>query len=98
MVTRALTEGRHIVDPALLRPERGPTLESFLWVLTYRERSLEVAVRDGVIGDEFGALARMSTRSIEEEGRLTELKGELMDSVMARTPTETFDVKPGTTS
>jgi len=36
MVTRAVTGGRYVVDPALARPDRGNTLADYVFRLTYR--------------------------------------------------------------
>ena len=43
MVTRAVTGDRYRVDPALARPERGRTLERFVFRLGYRDRSATLA-------------------------------------------------------
>jgi hypothetical protein len=83
LVLRAVTGGRYTVDPALARPERGRAAERFVFVLTYREREVTLAVRDGFVTDEFVDLARAEQRTPEQEARLTELKAEMAERVMA---------------
>ncbi|MGH3888550.1 MAG: hypothetical protein ACRDSZ_18655 [Pseudonocardiaceae bacterium] len=92
MVTRAVTEGRYVVDDALARPERGPTLERFVFRLGYRGRSVTVILREGYVREEFLALARTEGRTAEEESRLTVLKQEMADRLLASPATDVYDV------
>ncbi len=92
MVTRAVTEGRYVVDDALARPERGPTRERFVFRLGYRSRSVTVVLREGYVREEFLTLARQEGRTTEEESRLTILKQELADRLLADPATEVYDV------
>lgn len=92
LVTRAVTEDRYHVDPALERTERGTTLERYVFRLRYRGRSVTVQLRDGFVVDEFIALARMATRTAAEERRLAVLKQEMADRLMAGPASEVYDV------
>jgi hypothetical protein len=92
MVTRAVTEDRYVLDPALARPGRGPALERFVFRLDYRGRSVTLALREGFVTDEFIALARTQPRSDEDERRLDVLKREMADRVMAQPAIEVYDV------
>ena len=92
MVTRAVTEGRYVVDDALARPELGSTRERFIFRLDYRARSITVVLREGYVGDEFIALARMDKRSEREENRLTVLKDEMAQLLLATPADEVYDV------
>jgi hypothetical protein len=83
LVLRAVTGERHTVDPALARPDRGRTAERFVFVLANREREVTLAVRDGFVTDEFVDLARTEPRTPEQESRLTVLKTEMAERVMA---------------
>jgi hypothetical protein len=83
MVTRGLTEGRYTVDPALERPERGETLARYVFQLTYRGRTIDLQIRDGIVRDEFIALGRKPERTAEEEERLAWLKQEMADRLLA---------------
>ena len=45
LVTRAVTGDRYRVDESLARPERGRTLERFVFRLSYRDRSVTLRSR-----------------------------------------------------
>ena len=83
LVLRAVTERRYTVDRALARPDRGRAAERFVFVLAHREREVTLAVRDGFVTDEFVDLARTDPRTPEQEARLTALKTEMAERVMA---------------
>ncbi len=93
-VTRAVTEGRYVVEPGLARAERGVALERFVFALTYRDRTVRLSLREGFVTDEFIELAR-SERSPEQEARLTDLKQEMANRVMASRADDVYDVTPG---
>jgi hypothetical protein len=92
LVTRAVTEGRYVVDAALERPERGRTLERFVFEVAYRARAVTLAVRDGYVTDEFIELARRDSRSADEEDRLSVLKREMAERVMSAPAADVYDV------
>lgn len=92
MVTRAVTEGRYVVDDALARPDLGPTRERFVFRLGYRGRSVTVALREGYVSEEFLSLVRMAERTEQQELRLTVLKREMADLLLASPATEVYDV------
>jgi len=83
LVTRAVSDGRYTVDRALRRPERGPALERFVFRLAYRGREATLLLRDGLVSDEFAALAFARERDAAGEARLTVLKAELAERVLA---------------
>ena len=90
MVTRAVTEDRFRIDPSLARPERGRTLERFVFRLTYRQRTVTLELCDGFVSEEFIELARTEGRSADQERRLDVLKQEMADRVMARRADEVY--------
>jgi hypothetical protein len=92
MVTRAVTEARYVVDDALARPQRGPTHERFVFRVSYRGRSVTVILREGYVGEEFIALARAQKRTQQQENRLTVLKGEMAELLLATPAAEVYDV------
>jgi hypothetical protein len=94
MVTRAVTADRYAVDPALERPERGATLERYVFRLRYRDRSVTLVIRDGYVTSEFIKLARKEERSAAEEQRLAVLKQEMADRLMAAAAPDVYDVDP----
>jgi hypothetical protein len=92
MVTRAVTGGRFTVDASLARPERGRTLERYVFCLAYRGREVVLSIREGYVTDEFIALARTEQRDAEQEARLTVLKGEMAARLLARPAEEVYDL------
>ncbi len=91
LVTRAVTEDRYVVDPALGRPERGRTLERFVFRLGYRDRVVALVVREGYVTDEFIELARKERRTADEDDRLAVLKREMADQVMSAPAIDVYD-------
>jgi hypothetical protein len=95
LVTRAVTDGgRYVVDDGLGRPQRGRTLERYVFRLGHRDRSVTVQLREGFVVEEFIALSRAGTRTDTEERRLTVLKQEMADRLLASPATEVYDVDP----
>jgi hypothetical protein len=92
LVTRAVTGGRYVVDPALARPERGRTLERFVFHLSYRGRAVTLLLREGFVTDEFIELARTDPRTTEQERKLDVLKREMAERVMAAPAAGVYDV------
>jgi hypothetical protein len=84
LVTRAVSDDRFRLDPSLARPDRGRVLERFAFRLSHGPRSVTLLLRDGFVTEEFVDLARAATRDDEQDRRLTRLKQELADRVMAR--------------
>ncbi|HVF13031.1 MAG TPA: hypothetical protein VM942_00460 [Acidimicrobiales bacterium] len=93
LVTRALTDGRYLVDAALERPERGTTLEQFVFRPRYGDRSVTLLVREGQVTDEFVAMARKPDRTADDERHFTALKQGMADRVMAGPPADVFEVE-----
>lgn len=91
MVVRAGTEDRYVLDPELARPERGTTLERFVFRIGYRQRSVTLAVREGFVTDELIALARQE-RNPQEEARLDVLKLEMAKRVISSPAADVYDV------
>ncbi len=94
LVTRALTDGRYVVDASLAGPE---VLESpkgrYYFRLGYRGTGVEVTIKPGHVRDEFITLARKDGRTPDEEGRLAELKQEMADRLMSLPATEIYDAR-----
>jgi hypothetical protein len=84
LVTRAVTENRYRVDPALERPDRGRTLARYVFRFSYRERAVTLILRDGgLVTDEFIELSRTDPRTSRQELHLTVLKQEMADRLLA---------------
>jgi hypothetical protein len=93
MVTRAVSDGRFTVDPALALPERGRVLERFVFRLGLRERDVTLVLRPGYVTEAFLDLARATDRDAEQERRLDALKQEMADRVMAQPAEAVYDVR-----
>jgi hypothetical protein len=91
MVTRAVTDDRYRVDPALARPERGRALAAFVFRVRYRGRTATLTVREGFVTDEFIDLARTEHRDAEQERRLDALKSEMADRILAQPAGAVYD-------
>ncbi len=94
-VTRAFTGDRYTVDAALARPELGRERERFVFVLSCGERSVTLAVREGIIDPEFIDLVRTDGRSEEQNARLEVLKAELAERTMAAAAADVYDIDEG---
>jgi hypothetical protein len=94
MATRAVTDGRYLLDPALARPERGRVLERFVFRVGYRGRRVELLLREGIVTEEFIDLARTDGRTADQERRLDRLKRELAERAIARDAAEVYDAEP----
>ena len=92
LVTRAVTEGRYLVDPALGRPDRGTTLERYVFRFAHRDRAVRLEIRDGFVTEEFIALTRKTGRTPDEEAHLDVLKQEMADRLLAVPPDQVYDV------
>jgi hypothetical protein len=91
-VTRAVTEGRYVVDPRLARPARGRALERFVFELVHPETTATLLLRDGFVDDAFVDLAAMQARSAAQEDRLDVLKRDLAARVMAKPAADVLEV------
>jgi hypothetical protein len=91
LVTRAVTSDRYVVDPRLALPERGRTLERFVFRLSTNQRDVTMVLREGFVTDEFVDLARTEGRAPEQEHRLDHLKQELADRVMNAEASALYD-------
>lgn len=92
LVTRAVTGGRFVLDPSLGRPERGPTLERYVFRFGHRDTAVTVQIRDGFVTDEFIALSRRPDRTAADDDHLTVLKRQMADRLLAVPPDEVYDV------
>ena len=86
-VTRAFTDGRYTVDPALARPDRGRLLQKFVFQVTIAGRTATLVLRKGFVTAEFIDLAGKADRDHAEEAHLTQLKTQLAQRLLA-TPAE----------
>jgi len=76
----------------LARPDRGRTLERFVFRLAYRERSTTLYLLEGFVSEEFIDLARAEDRTGEQERRLDTLKSEMAERVMGHPADAVYEV------
>lgn len=95
LVTRAVTDGRYVVDAAFAGPDipESPAGRYF-FRLILGARAVELVIRPGFVVPEFISLGRKRDRSADEEARLTVLKQEMADRLMAAPAAEVYDARP----
>jgi hypothetical protein len=91
-VTRAVSDGRYVVDRSLVRPDLGRLREDFVFVVTVGERTATLLLRDGFVTDEFVDMARTENRTEAQEQRLDALKAQLAQLVVATPAADVYDV------
>jgi hypothetical protein len=92
-VTRAVTDGRYLVDRTLVRPDRGILLEDFVFTVSIDEHVLTLLLRDGFVTEEFIVLARTEDRSAAQEERLDKLKAAMAGRITAATAEQVFEIE-----
>lgn len=93
LVTRGLTDGRYIVDPALERPERGHTLRTFGFRVRHRDRTVSLLLREGFVTDEFVRLAQTPELTVEEQQEFATMKQALADRLLSANATDVFEIE-----
>ena len=91
-VTRAVTDGRYVVDQQLARPDLGRLRQSFVFEVSLGVRSVTLMLREGFVTEEFIDLAQDDDRTDAQEARLDELKAALAQQIMAARAQEVYDV------
>jgi len=94
LVTRAVSEQRFSLNPALARPQHGRARERFVFCLRYGERSVTVALREGFVTEEFIDLTRRENRTAVQERRLTAMKSGMAARVMAAPANDVYQLVP----
>ncbi len=90
-VTRAVSDGRYVVDRVLLRPDRGRLLEDFVFEVDVEGHMVTLLLRDGFVTAEFIDLARTQNRSDTQEQRLDTLKSQLAQRLLSASAQELFE-------
>ncbi|OBF37738.1 hypothetical protein A5724_11265 [Mycobacterium sp. ACS1612] len=90
-VTRAVSDGRYLIDRNLVREDRGRLLEDFVFEVEVGGRAVTLLLRDGYVTDEFIDLARNQARTDAQETRLDELKARLAQKVLAAAAEDLLD-------
>lgn len=94
MVTRALTDGRFVVDRALggkdvLSEPPGP----YVFLFSYRGKTAKATINPGHVREEFVALSAKQNKTPQEENRLEELKTEMATRLLPLPATEIYTVR-----
>ena len=91
-VTRAVTDGRYIIEPTLARPDRGRLLQRFVFQVSIKSRVATLLMRPGFITAEFFELAGKAERDHAEEAHLDELKGQLAHRILAASAEDVYQL------
>lgn len=91
-VTRAVTDGRYTVDPALARPDRGRLLQTFVFQVSIAGRPATLLLRPGFVTAEFIDLAGKSHRSQTQEASLDQLKAQLAEKILGAPAEDVYDI------
>lgn len=93
MVTRMVSGNRYKVDYSIAGADvpKSPT-GSYFFRFKYRGRAVDLALRPGIVREEFLRLARQEKHSPEEISRLEELKADMADRLLAQPAEALFDV------
>src|ERR1700722_16312897 len=94
-VTRAVTDRRYTIDPALARPDRGRLLQSFVFQIAIGGRAATLLLRHGFVTGEFIAPARKPDRTQGEETPLDGLKAQLAQRVLAAPAEDVYEIYYG---
>jgi hypothetical protein len=91
-VTRAVSDGRYVVDRAMVRSDLGRLREDFVFEVSTGNQSVTLLLRGGFVTDEFIDLARTENRTDAQEQRLDELKAQLAKRIMAAPAAGVYDL------
>ena len=91
-VTRAYTDGRYTVDPALARPDRGRLLQNFVFQVSIAGRAATLLLRKGFVTAEFIDLAGKPDRDQSEEAHLDQLKAQLAQQLLNAPPEDVYEL------
>jgi hypothetical protein len=91
-VTRAVTDGRFTIEPALARPDRGRLLQSFVFQVIIGGRTATMMLRPGFITTEFFELAAKAERDRAEEAQLDKLKAQLAQRMLEAPAEDVYEL------
>jgi hypothetical protein len=91
-VTRAVSDGRYSIDPALVRPGLGRMLQGFVFQATVNGRTATLMMRKGFITHEFFTLAAKAERSQSEEAHLDALNVHMAGQILAASAEDVYEL------
>ena len=90
-VTRAYTGERATYFRALGTPDLFVELPgSYVWLFTYRGKTVRVQITGGWVKPEFFALGQKPNRTAEENARVVYLRQEMADRLLAAAPEDIY--------
>jgi hypothetical protein len=94
MLTRCVSDGRYAVDTELPAAADAPPSATghYFFRVSLADANVDLAIREGQVREEFIALSRLRERSEEQETRLTELKWEMTERLMAMPADEVYRI------
>ncbi|MDQ4038054.1 MAG: hypothetical protein M3313_06835 [Actinomycetota bacterium] len=92
MVTRAVTGDRFVLDRGTLRPELGRKREQFVFHVSYRDRTVTLVIREGLVREDFIELLGTEGRTREQDADFEVLKQDFADRLMAGSAGDAYDV------
>jgi hypothetical protein len=93
MVTRAVTEDRLMIAPALAKARRSEWMTPCVFLFTYRDRAVRAMIRDEVLPEEFIRLTAKVKRTAAEEERLVLLRQEMAGRARAAITAEVCEAE-----
>ncbi|ODT84074.1 MAG: hypothetical protein ABS76_00775 [Pelagibacterium sp. SCN 64-44] len=94
MVTRGRSEGRQHIAAELAEPERGQTLQNYVFEFSYRGALVTVHVAEDIVWDEFITLGKKPGRTEEENKRLEWLKTDMARRILDLPPEQVYRPVP----
>jgi hypothetical protein len=91
-VTRAMTDGRYIIEPTLARPARGRLLQGFVYQVSIAGRTATLMLRPGFITSTFFELAGKPERDHAEEVQLDEMKAQLAHRILTTSAEDVYEL------
>lgn len=92
LVTRCVTDGRYLINPELMRPERGEILKGYVFIFDYDEKTFDVQIRPGHVREDFIALSRKPNKTDAEEKELAALKIEMAQRLVPLPADEVYEL------
>lgn len=94
MATRALTDGRFVVDRSIggkdvISEPPGP----YVFRFTYRGKTAEAVIRPGHVLEEFVLLGAKKDKTVEDNDRLEDLKAEMAARLLPLPAAEIYDAR-----
>lgn len=94
LMTRSVTGDRYEIIPDLARPERGTTLQRYVFEFSVGEVTVTSVIRDtDIVVPEFIELTARPGKGEAELERLEVLKREMRDRILALPPEEVYDLE-----